>query len=277
MADTDDPIKKSEEDEMIKKAKKIIIESREGKEKKGFFDGIFGRKKDEKDIKDEALKGFGRDEDVVTDVVATEETAPLAEEKDLTPRQIMMEIEKINGKLEVERDMRSNIESHLSDVAEKTGEIRTLVLERDRTFKNIEEEFGKFKVLIEIVQPEQIRKEMNEKEIELLSFKAKLEILNDQFDVQKKNVEKINTTIERIKSFENLSQILKDLDEKISIIENIKRETDRSAGKMEGIFLEMNKRIIEFEKRKNQIDRMDEILRDTVKNLDLFGVKVEKI
>lgn len=268
---------KEEEEAMIEKAKKIITESREGREKKGGFLGGFFGKKDKNKPSEDALKGFGKDEDVITEVKATEESAPLVEERDPTLREIVARIEKIGGKLEVERDLRSNIESHVSDVSERVGELRTTVLERDRSFRNIEEEFGKFKALIETVQPQEIRKELNERQIEVLSGKAKIEVLNDQLEVLKANVEKISTAIENVKSFENLSKILKDLDEKIAIIENTKRDTDKSSGKVEAVFIEMNKRIIEFEKRKTQIDSLDEVLKDTVKNVDQLGVKVDNV
>jgi len=266
-----------EEEAMIEKAKKIIVDSRGDKKNKGFLGGFFGKKKEDKQQAEDALKGFGRDEEVVTEVTATEETAPLAEEKEPSLREIIASIEKINGKLDVERDLRANIESHIADVSERVGELRTTVLERDRAFRSIEEEFGKFKVLIEALQPQEIRKELNEREVEVLSNKAKTEVLSDQLEALKTNVEKINNTIENIKSFENLSTILKDLEKKIAIIEDTKRETDKSAGKVEAVFIEMNKRIIEFEKKKALIDSMDEILKDTVKTVDQLNIKIDNI
>jgi len=269
---------KDKDEEMIKKGKEIVTDLRKKEEKKGIFSGLFKKKEEEKkENEKDVLKGFGSDADVITEVTTSEETAPLVEEKEPSLREIIAKIDRIDGKISAEREIRSNMETRMLEVSERVGELRTTVIERDKAFRNIEEEFGKFKVLIETVQPQEIRKELNKREIDVLSNKAKVEVLTDQLGALKTNVEKINSLTENIKSFENLSQILKDIDRKISIISTTKKEVDMSAGKIEAVFLELNSRILEFEKRKNQIDFMDEVLKESMKNIDRIGLKVENV
>lgn len=263
------------EKELIEEGKKMVIESKRSEKKKGFLAKFFGKDKEEKDKDNALLEGYGTDEEVVTEVTTEEESAPSEQEKDLTLRELNAMLEKVNGKLEAEMEMRHNLEARIAEISERVGEIRASVLERDTSFRNIESEFSEFKKLIEIVQPSQIRKELDEHRVDVLSTKAKVEALEEQLSTINKQVGKIKDTIENIKSFENLTKILEDIEKKIKIIEATKKDVDNGAGKVEAVFMELSSRIIEFEKRKGQIDSIDEIQKDILKELDKIKIKVE--
>ena len=264
------------DEELVEEAKKLVVASRKSEKKKGgFLGGLLGGGKKEEDEDKALLEGYGTDEEVVTEVTTDEESAPFEQERDMTLRELNVMLERVNGKLEAEREMRHSLETRIAEISERVGEIRTTVLERDISFRNIESEFSEFKSLIELVQPSQIRKELNEREVDVLSAKAKVETFGEQLSAINEQVGKIRDTIENIKSFENLAMILEELEKKIKIIEATKRDVDKGAGKVEAVFMELSSRIIEFEKRKGQIDSMDEIQKDLLKELDKIQVKVE--
>ncbi len=268
------------DEELVEEGKKMVIASKKSEKKKGgfiggFLGGFLGGGKKEKDEDNALPEGYGTDEEVVTEVTTDKESAPSEQEKDITLRELNVMLERVNGKLEAEREMRSSLETRIAEISERVGEIRASVLERDTSFRNIESEFSEFKNLIELVQPSQIRKELNEHEVDVLSTKAKVETLGEQLSTINEQVGKIKDTIENIKSFENLATILEELEKKIKIIEATKRDVDKGAGKVEAVFMELSSRIIEFEKRKGQIDSMNEIQKDMLQELDKMKVKVE--
>jgi hypothetical protein len=77
-----------------------------------------------------------------------------------------------------------------------------------------------------------------------------------------------------IKSIENLSDVLKQIDAKTHAIEDAKSHSTRMAAKSEEMFLELDKRLPELEKAMDRIAAMDEVVKDLVKITDSLTIKL---
>ncbi|MEE8167669.1 MAG: hypothetical protein V3T58_02210 [Candidatus Hydrothermarchaeales archaeon] len=196
------------------------------------------------------------------------------EERDPTLQEILLKLEKIDGKLEIVDRFRETTDERSSRLSEQIGELRTMLLERERTSRNMEMDFEKIKVLVKELDPMALVKESEKKEKKIIENKVKVEKLENMIAKLGEEVGAFRDVMEKIKSFENLVEMAKDVKKKISDIEDSKRYTDRLAGKVESIFSELNEKILELEEYKGKITKADELTKELVKSTDRLELKL---
>jgi DNA repair exonuclease SbcCD ATPase subunit len=159
-------------------------------------------------------------------------------------------------------------------VSEQVGELRTMILEREKAFGFLESDFEMIKNVFEDIKPAEFSKELDKKEKEIVENKVKIEKLESMVEKLGKEVSGFRTLLDKIKSFDNLLALTKEIDAKVSGVEDAKKYTDRLAAKTETIFSELSKKLRELEDMKGKIEKMDELLKELVRSIDDLGVKL---
>lgn len=190
------------------------------------------------------------------------------EEKKPTIDELLVKLEKIDGKLEVVDRFRETTDERTSRLSEQIGELRSMIMERERTSRNMEADFEKIKTLVKEIDPMALVKESEKKEKKIIETQVKIEKLENTISKLGEEVSGFRKVMDKIKSFENLVDLAKEVRGKISDVEDSKKYTDRLAAKVEAIFGELNKKLLELEEYKTKIDNLDELTRELVKSLD---------
>ena len=191
--------------------------------------------------------------------------------------QIMMKIERLEGRIGAMDETDKTIQERISNLSEEVGELRSSILEKEKILNQIETDAKKVTDIFEEIEPENFRKELEKKEEEILKNQAQIESLIAKYKELKENIENIQKIMEKIKSFENLVDMSEKINEKFSQIEENKKYTSRLASKVENIFSELNNRMKEFKSSVEKIEMNDETIKELMKSVDTMEIKVEKI
>ena len=203
----------------------------------------------------------------------------LQEQRD-SINQLSIVVEKLGGKfeleLELEEDSKKDINERISDLAEKIGELRSTVLERERFFDKMEVEFESIRDTVHDIKPERIQKQFEEKEKVMLKNQADIEKAKHLAENLNNEIKEYREIMNKIKSFENLIKTLNEIDEKVKLIEKTKQYTEQMTSKVETLFFELNKKLTLLTTHSDKIAFLEELTNDFVKSMDKNAMKIEK-
>jgi hypothetical protein len=246
---------------------------------------LFGKKKDEEeeevvllsddeyDAEAELQKQILEEEEYQERMAAEEEVKGAKEERGVNLSELLLKTEKIEGKLASFEEARSRIDDRIMRVSEQVGEIRSMVLEREKSFGLLESDFEIIKDAFEDIKPSEFSKELNKKEQEILATNVRVEKLEAILNRLTEEVKEFRTLLEKIKSFENLVDVAKEVNEKISGINETKKYTERLSAKSESIFAELSKQMMNLEDYREKIEQTSELATETVRSVDEMAVK----
>jgi len=164
----------------------------------------------------------------------------------------------------------------LTHLAEEIGELRTMMMERERTFDKVKSEFEIVKETVTDLRPERLRKTFEKTERDILENKAKIETLQTLLRALAEESKKVRKLMKKIKSFENLVDISYEMERKISRINEVKNYADIVVAKVENIFSELNEKVSQLESQREKIEKLDELTIEITKMLDEVSVKMTK-
>jgi len=198
------------------------------------------------------------------------------EEGEVGLHDLILRIEKMDGKLDMIDRFRDDVNERVTQLAEEIGELRTMIMERERSFDKIATEFEKVKDTVSGLEPVKIKTELDKKEKEILENKVKMERLETLVKALSEENKKFREIMDKIKSFENLTDISYDIDRKVSKIKEVKDHADMIASKVENIFSELNEKMSELENQRDKVEKLDELTIEMTKMLDEVSVKLSK-
>jgi chromosome segregation ATPase len=189
---------------------------------------------------------------------------------------LVLRLEKINGKLEIIDRSRNDVNERMTQFAEEIGELRTMMMERERTFDKVKSQFDSVKESVTDIRPERLTKKFERTEQEILENKAKIETLETLIKTLAEENRRVRRLMEKIKSFENLVDISYEMERKLTRINEIKNYADVVVAKVENIFSELNEKVSQLESQKEKIEKLDELTIEITKMLDEVSIKMTK-
>lgn len=189
---------------------------------------------------------------------------------------LVLKLEKLDGRLEMLERSRSDANERITGLAGEIGELRTMILERERSIDKIATEFEKVRDTVEGLEPEEVKKTFEKSEEKVLKNMAKLERIENLVKALSEESKKYRRLMEKIKSFENIVDVSYDINRKVSEIRKTKDYADKIASKTESIFSELNRKVSEIENERERIEHLDKLTVEITKMLDELSVRLNK-
>ncbi len=189
---------------------------------------------------------------------------------------LVLRLEKLNGKIDIIDRSRNDMNERLTHLAEEIGELRTMMMERERTFDKVKSQFEIVKETVTDLRPTRLKKTFEKTEIDILENKAKIETLQTLLRALAEESKRFRRLMKKIKSFENLVDISYEMERKIARINEVKNYADIVVAKIENIFSELNEKVSQLENQRERIEKLDELTIEITKMLDEVSVKMSK-
>jgi chromosome segregation ATPase len=202
---------------------------------------------------------FGSKKEVKVEAEAPEE-APVEKvaQTELSLPAISAEVDKLKAQFSSFYEMQKAANERFSRLNEQIGELRAMIVDRDRATQHLEAKATQAIDLVETVQPEKLMIEVRKSDTKIEALRANLE----------SNEAIMGNTVNELKDIRNRMMLFKGMDEVVKLNEDVKKElseikmvesvVERHADKVDTIFAEMQKSFSEYIK-----------LTDTLKSLDL--------
>ncbi len=190
--------------------------------------------------------------------------------------ELIIKIETLEGRLQAESERRAATDERISRLSEEIGELRSMILERERSIGNIEAGFEKIRDQLGEVKPELISKDLEKKEQTILETAGRMDKVEDLLDALRREVSGFREQVGKIRSFDNIIQMYDELNKKIAKIQESEQYVNRMSAKVESIFSELDKRIPEIVEFEEKTKTLQEVTTDLMKSLDKDEVKLKE-
>jgi len=190
--------------------------------------------------------------------------------------ELLLQLEKLDGRIQSEAEMRNNLDEKIGRLSEEIGELRSMILDRERANNAIESEFEKMKDSVSDIDPGKIKKDLEKKEADISQNNMQIEKLSKLTEGLSTDLKAFRSQMDKIKSFENIVSMYHEIDKKIGKIRESEQYVDRLAAKVESIFAELDKRTTELVEVEERTRTLQELTTDLMKSLDKDEIRLKE-
>jgi chromosome segregation ATPase len=215
--------------------------------------GLFGKKKKE----EETFEAPGAEEipeEKPED--KKEEAKKEADSSGPSLGQMSVQIEKLNASVEAFAEVRKSFGERFNRTSEQIGELRAMILDRDKSIQNIELKAIKAADLVETVQPEKIMTDVQKQEAKIEALKANLE---GNESIMGRVMEELKEVKKKVEFFRGIEEIVKLSEETKSELIEIKKIESKIAintDKVDTIYAEIRKKFQQVEVFNSQLQEL---------------------
>lgn len=195
------------------------------------------------------------------------------EEVDL--RKLTMDVEKLGAELTSLKDTRTQSDERLQRIAEDVGELRSLFFQREEAFRDTQSTTEKLKSAVEELEPDKFLKALHKNEGELMLAQSKIEKLERISEEAGRQLKDAKAVLENVKGIENLKELLKEINTKSSKVEELHGSIERSTNKVEKLYVEVDRKLGEFNTFKAKLITLDELAKELMKIVDEAKIKLD--
>ena len=262
---------------------------------KGFFDKIFGSKEktlegvdasfaeddavDDKlsdDVSDSAGSMTMPSRDDLTESAQFRQIQKEIDSEATKEENLLIKIEKLEGKLETEAEQRSGLSDRILNLSEEMGELRSMILSREKIFNDMDVTFEKMKDMVHEVKPEKIKFNLEKKEEHLLELDARAERFDSLLKEMGNEIKNYRQQMSHIKSFDNLESMYDKIQNNLKKIDESKNFIDVKTSKVEQMFSDFNTHSKDFARAAVKVQSFDEMVKDFMKTMEQQSVTIKE-
>jgi len=228
--------------------------------------GLFGRKKKEPEPGEEETEEEEPEEE-------PEEEKPASGNVSLG--QLQADLDKLSAKFSSFYELQKSYTERFTRVNEQVGELRSMMIQRDKDSQLLEAKATQAIDLVGTVQPDKLMIELQKGDGKIEALRANLE----------SNETIMHNIVNELKDMRNKMNMFRGIEQTIKLNEEVKKELmdtrrmkaliERHADKVETIFSEAKRRFSDFERFIDVTKDLDNSLKNATSDLDTLKVKAK--
>lgn len=190
---------------------------------------------------------------------------------------LSIRLERLGGRLEMLEDGRKATELRLSDFSEKIGELRSSLVERDRTLNEVSARFEKLLDATQDLEPQNISRSLQKNEQKLEQANAQIESNSEKVSHLMERMNDMHDAMEQISGMKDLVSVAEELNKKIQVVDSVKRDIERTAGKFETRLYDLTDTLNHSKAALDRVDANGEAIRELLRSVDELSLKTESL
>jgi DNA repair exonuclease SbcCD ATPase subunit len=178
------------------------------------------------------------------------------------------EIEKVKALVDSVKEAKNVMDDKLQRVNENFAEIRSIVYQREASGKEQTVLIDKLKDTVSQIDSARILREFTARDEQMRDVNARLERMERASKMLTESVNKIRGLMTDIGSLENVVKASKHVGEKLEKIQEIEEKMKVSYTKLNGLYVDMKKKLDEFAEYRVRQDKLAGVGDDLVKNVE---------
>ena len=184
------------------------------------------------------------------------------------------DVEKLKAQFATFYDLEKSSTERFSHINEQIGELRSMMIERDKASQHLEAKATQAIDLVKTVQPDKLMIELRKGDSKIEALRANLE--------STENI--INNVVNELKDVKNKINVFRGMEQVISLNDEAKKDLleikkiqaviERHADKVETIFTEMQKKFSDFAKMNDAVTDLDKSFKQISSDFDSIKVRI---
>ncbi|MBI3026938.1 hypothetical protein HYY70_02400 [Candidatus Woesearchaeota archaeon] len=238
---------------------------------------FFKKKKKEEQQADNPEENTEPDPNAEPEVPVAAPPERASETGDLSLGKLTADVEKLKAQFTTFYELQKTTSERFSRINEQIGELRSMMIERDKSAQLLEAKATQAIDLVKTVQPDKLMIEMRKSDSKIEALRANLE--------STENI--INNVVNELKEVKNKIMLFRGVEQVISLEEEAKKElldvkkiqaiVERHADKVETIFTEMQKKFSDFAKFNDTVKDLDKSFKQISSEFDSIKIKISDL
>ncbi|MFA5857108.1 MAG: hypothetical protein WC867_07125 [Candidatus Pacearchaeota archaeon] len=187
------------------------------------------------------------------------------------------EIDRLKASVESFNEVRKSFTERFSRTSEQIGELRAMILERDKSIQEIELKSIKAYDLVESVHPEKIMTEVQKQDAKSEALKANLE---GNEAIMGRIMEELKETKRKIEFFRGIEEIVKlseEIKQELIEIKKIESRISINTDKVDTIYSEVRKKFQDIDTFNSELQEMKVLQEQSSKDVNFLKDKVSNM
>jgi hypothetical protein len=187
-----------------------------------------------------------------------------------------IDVEKLKALLETVKEGRKILDEKMQRVTEGMAELRSIVYQREVSIKDQEIKFGKLMDSVSQVDPEKIVMEMKKRDREISNQGMKIERMGRIIDALNETIGRMKNVMVNIGSLENVIKVSNTVTENLQAMESLRGNIEKSADRVQSIYVELSERMEEFLLYRSKQDRMEDLVNELMRSVEDMNTKLSR-
>lgn len=209
---------------------------------------------------------------------SNQESAPeaAAPSGDLSVGQVAAEVEKLKAQFSSFYEMQKAANERFSRINEQIGELRAMLIDRDRASQHLEAKATQAVDMVESIQPDKLMIEVRKSDAKVEGLRATIEgneaILSNSIN----ELKELRTKLNQFKGMDEILKLSGEVKQELSQMKLIESTIQRHADKVDTIFGEMGKSFGEFTKFADNLKNLDATSKQLATDVDALKVQMKE-
>jgi chromosome segregation ATPase len=184
------------------------------------------------------------------------------------------EIDKLKASQEAFAEVRKSFTERFTRTSEQIGELRSMILDRDRTIQEIELKAIKASDLVQSVQPEKLMTGVQKQDVKIEALKANIE---GNEAITSRVMEELREVRKKVEFFRGIEEIIKlseEVKKELIEIKKIEGTINIQADKIQTIYGEMRTKLQRLDSFNSELQETKAFVDQSSKDLDFLKRKV---
>jgi len=184
------------------------------------------------------------------------------------------EIDKLKAGQEAFKEVRKANSEMFTRINEQVGELRSMILERDRSIQTIELKAVKAADLVSSMQPEKFMTQLQKQDVKIEALKANIESNEAIMDRVMDELRDIRKKVEFFRGVEEIVKLAEEIKSELIQIKKVEGKININTDKVETIYAEIRKRIKDLDAYNSTMQEVRAAMDQSTKDIDFLKMKI---
>ncbi len=216
-------------------------------------------------------KGKSRDE-IIAEAAEVKEEPVVKEDSEIKTGNAKLDLEltKIKSQIDALNEVRKANAERFNRLSEQIGELRGMITDISKTVSKVEVGATKAIDLVESVHPEKLMIEVRKTDNKIEALRAQLDGYEARLNDLMSELKKMREQMSVYQGLEQVAQLNDEMKDELAEMRKMQVLIQKHASKVESIFVEVNKKFVEF-------DKFNDVVKDLKRQFDAIQEDMNKL
>jgi chromosome segregation ATPase len=187
---------------------------------------------------------------------------------------ISTEVDRLKASVESFSEVRKSFSERFSQINEQIGELRAMIMDRDRTIQEVELKAVKAADMVETVQPEKLMIEIQKENAKFEALKANLEGHEAMVDRVMDELKELRRKFEFFRGVEEVIKLSEEVKKELIEIKKVEADIHINTEKMQSMYSEIRKKYQGIDELSDQLSALRAAGEQHTKDIDFLKGKL---
>lgn len=184
------------------------------------------------------------------------------------------EVDRLRAGQEAFQEVRKSFTERFTRLSEQIGELRSMILDRDRTIQTLELKSVKAIDLVESIKPDKFMMDLERQNVKIEAIKANLEGNEAILDQVMEELKDMRRKMSFFRGVEEIIKLSEEIKKELIGIKKIEGTINIQTDKVQSIYSEMRKKIQDLDSFNSELQESKANIEQNSKDLDYLKTKV---